>query len=414
MNNRQQISFFVFLGIIAVIIVLFLYSQANSSKFNWNESYSNKNSQPYDLKLFYDILSEKQPNKSFTLMDKVPEEILYNSDTSALYIFVGKHFYIDSVGSKALIDFVYRGNNAFISSASPNYWVFDILLGKYFYDNFLSYHYDSIVKISFTPNFSDSVFKFHYKYEKKLYNYSWGGIDSTVLTDSIFLDNFSSISYLQNGLINCFSFKYGKGTFVYHFNPILLTNYNLSTALGLKYCNMLFSGFSKKNIYWDEYNKIPRYDQFSKNNEQSPLKFILSQRGLRWGWYILCIVVVLFVIFNSKRKQAYIPLIPENKNTSVDYIRSIAILHYDRSSLSYLSGEIYKQFLTFIKNKYQIPPIDNKHELARAIAAKTKIEFDEIRAILRNYYKAKTDTTKNSKALINFYLSVENFYKKCN
>jgi hypothetical protein len=274
---------------------------------------------------------------------------------------------------------------------------------------------DSSVTVTFDQSIPDSAYQFDHKYGKKLSIKSWNGMDSSFIDDTLAIYGFERISHLSDGSVDCFRVKRGKGWFIFHFNPICFSNYSLTKAEGLNYFNRLLTDYKKKKIYWDEFSKSPLINAYNSTAKQSPLRFILSERSLRWTWYLICFFVLLYVIFNSKRKQTYIPLIPENKNTTIEYIQSIATLHYHKTSLHFMAEEILKQFQNFVKHKYNYSFVlkKDKMEVAKQLAPKSGINLEAINDIFKNYYKVKYDPNPESKNLIAFYVSVEHFYKNC-
>jgi hypothetical protein len=50
----------------------------------------------------------------------------------------------------------------------------------------------------------------------------------------------------------------------------------------------------------------------------SPMRFILNNPPLRYAWYLLLLGLLIFVLFNAKRKQRIVPVIEPLKNTSLD------------------------------------------------------------------------------------------------
>lgn len=218
---------------------------------------------------------------------------------------------------------------------------------------------------------------------------------------------------IQNYYVDCFRIKYGKGWFIFHFNPILLSNYTLTGKQGLSYINSLFSEYNKNRIYWDEFSKTALYNDYMNPANESPLRFILSERSLRWSWYFICILVLVFVIMNAKRKQAYIPLLPSNRNTTIDYINSISTLYYQNDSLVFLADEILKQFLIFVKHKYNIPLNLEKSQIAKLLAPKSGIQEEIINKLFKHHMGVKYSPMKETKDLIEFYKLTEYFYTNC-
>jgi hypothetical protein len=122
---------------------------------------------------------------------------------------------------------------------------------------------------------------------------------------------------------------------------------------------------------------------------------------------------LIFVIFNSKRKQAFIPLLPDNKNTTIEYINSIAILHHQSGYDEFLADEILKQFLTFVKHKYGISPNIKKKEMASILAPISGISEDMLNNLYKHYMGVKHSDQVENKDLLEFYTLTEYFYQNC-
>src|SRR5699024_3525281 len=56
----------------------------------------------------------------------------------------------------------------------------------------------------------------------------------------------------------------------------------------------------------------------------SPLYVFLGNKYLKWGYYFILIGAILFIIFEGKRKQKAIKVIPPLRNKTYDYTRTIA------------------------------------------------------------------------------------------
>jgi hypothetical protein len=411
-SNKQKITALVAIIVVLTVLAVYWYIKGYMPKYRWTENYLYNNEQPYGLKLFHDLLSNTHPKGNFIFVDKTPKDFLWKEGSTALYVFIGSNYISDSANSRALANFVKRGNNAFISSFESEHNIFRILTqGKH---PVIYYHIftDSIVNVSFDTLY-ESRYTFDYMSGKHRGMHNWAGLDSSTIPDSLTNYGFEKVSCVGNRKVDCFRVKYGKGWFVFHFNPILFTNYNLSKEVGYNYINRLFSAYNKPRILWDEFSKSGMMDDKSNPLHETPLRFILAERSLRWSWYLLCALVLLYVIFNSKRKQAYIPLLPKNKNTTIEYINSIAILHHQNNSDEFLADEILKQFLSFVKHKYGISPNMKKKEIPVVLAPLSGVSEDIINNLFEKYMGVKCSTQVENKSLLEFYQLTEYFYQNC-
>lgn len=398
--------------VLAIVLLFFgfyyFFIKGYIPKYRWIETYRYKSDQPYGLKLMYDVLSSSKERKNFTFINNSPDQYLRDNDSTSLYVCIGGDFIVDSINSEALMDFVHRGNNVFISSINSTHKLFQFLTDSQHSSLYYNEYLDSIVKVILPNKSSDSVFTFKYRVIDKAEKRNWCGFKGDLFTDTLLQYGFESVSHIDSGLVDCFRVKYGKGWFIFHFNPVLFTNYYLAQENGLRFVNTLLSGYKSQKIYWDEFSKAPLKGEGST---ETPLRFILSERSLRWAWYLLCILIILFVVFNAKRKQAAIPLIPTNRNATVEYITAIATLHYQNNSLAYLADEVMKQFLAFVKRKYGISPNMEKSEMAKQLAPLSGIPLETLESLFKRYLDVKY--MPETKYMIEFYKLTAYFYLNC-
>jgi hypothetical protein len=409
---RKNLSLFIFIAIAAIVAFIYLYFRQYTPKYRWTENYDYESKQPYGLKLFHDLLSGSRSKGDFVMIKDNPETFIQANDTNAIYVVVGAYYTIDSVTCNALLSFVARGNNVFISSNGSEQAIFDTIthgrMGLIYYQ----YYESSYVNINFTEGNANNWFYFDYRSGKKLQSRQWQGIHSATMNDTLAEYGFKPLSYLPYGLVDAYKISYGKGYFIFHSNPVLLTNYYLRTSNGLRYVNRLFTGFEKRKVYWDEFSKSAQTGN-EQNGHESPLKFILSERSLRWSWFVLCFVSIIYLVFNLKRRQRHIPLVPAVKNASLEYIKAVASVHFQNKSYEYIAGEMLKQFHAFVKHKYQLAPMKENKDMAAELSRRAKVSEENILEIYNRHFNVRFDPVFNVDEFIGMYKAIEYFYSNC-
>ncbi|MBP6812579.1 MAG: DUF4350 domain-containing protein, partial [Saprospiraceae bacterium] len=123
---------------IALIGAMFYYVyESNKPKFDWEEGswkkkgYDEKNDQPYGTRIAHSLLENYFEGKKLVDIQKdvakeLPSDTVFTGNN---YVFIGEAMYMDSLGTKRLLDFVAAGNTAFISSKTIP---FDLMTFVYF------------------------------------------------------------------------------------------------------------------------------------------------------------------------------------------------------------------------------------------------------------------------------------------
>jgi hypothetical protein len=415
---------YIFLSILAIAIVTGLIYLL-SNRMNWNETYNMNSVQPYGTDVISKLLESKSHRKFHVLAqpgDSTLRQFISNEKKN--YVFIGKNYYTDSNDIRELFEFIARGNNAFISSA----W-FPDKIGNLFetlyidtadkglrseYTKKFSEITESKARLNFTGNYKTiNDFILHFSYEGIQMDYTWNYIDS-----SIFKNENSNIFVLgtMNKKINFVRIEYGRGNLFLHLTPLAFTNYAIVDTNGRDYAERCFSVLNDGDIIWDEYNKLPKYTHSKsdgRKNSLSPLKFILSRESLRWAWYLTLFLLVIYAIFIGKRRQRIIPVIEPNKNTSLEYAKTVGKLYFLERNNRSVGIHKMKHFQSFLRNRYFILTNQRNQEMIDKLSMVSGVNKDLVSDIYNQSALINAASELTDEELIKFHISLTKFYKEC-
>jgi hypothetical protein len=375
----------ILIALIAIVLIgamfYFVYD-SDKPKFDWVESswekkgYDEKNDQPYGSRIAYRLLWNYFEGKKLIDLEKdVAKELPVDSNsTGHNYVFIGEAVYLDSAGTKQLLDFVAAGNTAFISSKTIP---FDLMTFVYFDEcedapwNDYGMFEDSLTYFSLrTPTLPDSSTSYFFAKQNKPIDYAWHFIEHYHFCDSL---KQQPLGYLNSDNVNFAEFPHGKGRFLLHTNPIAFSNFSLLRPETRPYFAGVFSHLSEGNIYWDAVSRVPeavgRRRNGSSNQssaDEHPLTYILKQPALAWAWYLIAALAITWLIFRAKRRQRVIPILPKNENSSYEFISTIAHLHFREKNYAGLAAQGMRHFLAQLRERYGlVAPINPETGLPR-------------------------------------------------
>lgn len=207
-------------------------------------------------------------------------------------------------------------------------------------------------------------------------------------------------------------YQVGKGSLYLCSQPLLLSNYFLKEKEGHLFFNALFKDFQKPNIFYNKYTHYSRNDKHNKNF--TPLKYVLSQPPLKWGFYILLSLLVFFFIFFSKRRQKIIPVLPLKENSTIEYVETISRLYQSKKAHRDVLDIISKNFLKFIYHKYGIRFKHFDEDFAMKLSKISGVGQEQIKSIFEDIDKyVHRRTAVNAQKLNEFYNKIKNFYNNC-
>src|SRR5260221_4004882 len=83
--------------------------------------------------------------------------------------------------------------------------------------------------------------------------------------------------------------------------------------------------------------------------------FILSNRSLRWAFWLTLVLFLLIFLVESKRKQRAIAEIPKLRNASEDFVKTVGGLYFQQKNNQNLAIKMTHAFLENIRSDYNIP-----------------------------------------------------------
>lgn len=371
----------IYLFLLFVIVALFVYLDAIRPKpVDWTPTYDLRDKIPYGLYVF------DQESKSVLSPNKIKKEgktlyefldPLYDNDTlvkdyriKGTILNVCDNYIIDEESTKELFYFVSHGNTAFLSVQN---------LPEMFTDS---------LKIEIKSQFDLSkkldCWLANPALGKQKYNLGQGGGSNY----------FSKIDTLQttvlgyqgddkNKRVNFIKVNFRQGTFLIHLQPTAFTNYHLLKDDHAEYTEKLLSYIPKSDIYW------MIKDQNGLIESGSMYGYILSQPALKAAWYIFLIGILVFMVFNAKRRQRIIPIIKPLSNTTVDFTKTIGNLYYQEGDHQNLIDKKIIYFLERVRNEYLIETSTLDENFIKKLHSKTGKELKDIEHLvyLINYQR---------------------------
>ncbi len=396
MNNSKPVL--IVIGVILVIVVGFFIYLFNSE--NWNYNLQEKGN-PYDLDFFYELIEESNPEIEVDRVSRYYDETLPKiKENNATLLKVGFAFNIDSIEVHHLLKFVERGNkavyitkfpsqlllaslllqkkefdslNAILNLPTPKYYsndyvlVFDSIsqlkdsVSQILNSNFRTKNFPTSKNV--TIEIEDKKTEVYYldKYnENKYFRYNYfelPGIFKNKYQSLGIIYNIDSLSVKANNFIKI---DYGEGSFYFHATPMAFTNYHLYRKNTKDYIHAFLQEFNPGNVYIDDFYHVLRHkDNYNQNSRNpnlpdSPLAFILSISTLRWGWYLLILGTLIFLIFRSKRNQRMIPVIAPLQNNSLEFSKTVGRLFYKEKNHKRMAQEICLYFFNHLRKRYHI------------------------------------------------------------
>ncbi len=395
---------------------------------NWSENYRYDKQEPYDIYALHQLL-DARPEGLTMVADSLGTLREYEGN-HANYLFVGRYAYYNERGITHLLDFVERGNTAFIAAndlpedLASHLFGDDCYYNIYDTDQIMPYLQADTVQLQLTDNGQN--FELIQVYDHEPYNRATHYVNEELLCDPN-IDN-EVIGTLDTVLINFVRLSWGEGDFFFLTNPIFLTNYFITDSLRYEYAEASLAVLGEGPVYWDEYSRVPPSVARQRDNRRNrgnnngynggrnlltgneALSYIQEQAPLALAWYTLIVAALLFVLFRGKRRQRIIPSINRRENSSKRFIDTISRLVYQKGNHAAIARQELGNLRFHLQDKYGIhwkegqPPPENLAELTGISPEVAEKALIEIRVV-----QGKIEIEEL--ALMRFYRAIEPLYK---
>ena len=405
---KDNLKFIVF--ILLLISGMFLWEQSFTKEFSWNATFSKNDKEPFGCFVFDDVLSSSLKG-NYSLSDKTFYQLNNDSTGKPKAILVlADYAFMDSLQFRSMISLLRKGNKVmFVSSTFSPHLIDSLRItahNSFLSDNDLKAMTRQIKQrvplflcnsalpsraFRFYPQLCTDYFSQVSPAEPKLKDESkdkrkrtWiSGIPSTVLAKN------------NEGFPVAFSKKIGKGELFLVSTPLLFTNYGILDQGNAGYVFSLLSHMKGMPLV--------RYDASGANRgeKESPLRYFLSQPPLRWSLYLAMFALILFMRFTAKRRQRIIPVIEPPVNTTLDFVKLIGTLYYQKKDHLGLLRKKQVYFAMTLKKETNIDIEEEEltMDLCQRLSNKTGMEAEKIYKMLRDLELLDYETSIDEKTL---------------
>ncbi|QCK15343.1 DUF4350 domain-containing protein [Mangrovivirga cuniculi] len=398
-DNLVNIIIAVFIGLVALLFVI----NALNDNYHWSENYYWEGENPYDLKIYKDWL-ETLDDKTVDFIDVRNAERSF--DSTSAYIIVGNHLAESNKQLPKFFDAVNNGATALIATYTNPSDILDSLEAELGYE---LYYFSNETLKRFTisnENYSEIFVKYN-QYGDPLIT-----SEVRVLQDYN-IDHLTPLLYIDEGPI-AFEVSYGNGKLIFINTPIVFSNYYLSNRK-FQTAKFLTKRLEGEKIYLDRYFTNPYKNEEYIDDDQmgsNPLSFVLSDKHLSTAWYVFLATALIYLFYVSKRKQRVIPVIPDKENRTLNHVKLVGELYYQKADSYVIFQKLYKVFFEHIRSRYNLNTSKIDDNLIKKLNMKSGVEIELIQTIVQKIENLNYKKSVSDKELIDIYNLIQTFYKK--
>lgn len=372
---------------------------------NWFPSFSAADKIPYGTYVSYRLMSRLFPDTDIRAVQITPYELLHaESFERTTYVFINDSFAPDPVETAALIEFVEAGNHVFIAADMISGPLADSLRIETTF-NFVrpeSALLEETAALTGIINADSTIIDFvnpalksgGYRYKKGTVSHYFEAYDSSGVV-ILGVNNHRQVNYLK--------MPRGAGVFWLNAVPHAFTNYNVLDPVNRGYLERATAYLpADHDILWDEHHKSGRREV------RTPLRYVLSRPALRWAYSLTLFTVVLFILFEGKRRRRAIPVLKPLPNDTLEFVDTTGRLYYQRRNHQNIIQKKFTYFQEHLRTHYALLiPAETTEVWFDRAAEKT----GRPAALLKEICDAAGQSHPTDQGLLRFNRLIEQFHE---
>jgi hypothetical protein len=150
----------------------------------------------------------------------------------------------------------------------------------------------------------------------------------------------------------------------------------------------------------------------SERSSFSKLKAFLQNDVLRWAFWLTVLLFVIIYLFESKRKQRPIPVQKKVNNPSLDFVKTIGRLYYQRKDNKNLAQKISAHFLGHVRSRYNLNTSQLDSTFEEKLAFKSGYSLELLKEITEQIRSIDDSYEITNEELMTLHEKTDNFINK--
>ena len=384
---------------LVTLVVLYMLAESNRPRtIDWTPSFSSHDKIPYGTWIVFNELKNYFHGQPAVEQTLPVYDHMNNSDAeNELYLLVDGSLGTTETDEDELYKYIERGNTVFIAAESLDKG----FKKKFDVDIDWSMSFIDKKEDSATINFVNPLLK-----AKKDFTLEKGSLEGYF--DKVDTGHTTILGVNNYGNANFIRIKIGAGYLFLHAAPKVFTNYFALKGNNIEYISKVFSYLPEQPsaLYWDEYYKA------TGGEPDTPMRVVLTRGNLKWAYYIALAALVLYVLFQIKRRQRIIPIVLPPKNDSKEFVEIISRVYYNQKHHLNIAEKKIGHWLDFVRNRFGVSTKEINEEFVQQLSHRSGASRAEITDIVNQVSMCRARPAISADELLLLNQLIDNFYKQ--
>ena len=335
--------------LVAAVTLAVVMPWLSPEPVDWSDSFARDDARPYGSHVLFESLPALFPEADpVRAVSTTPYQWLQQggeaaSESPSAYLFVASQLRLDPSGARAVLDYVAQGNVAFLAAQRYDGPLADSLgldtgltfgtgrVAEMVMDSVMTrLHLTAANRPRPVPVRSDAV------------HHTFSAVDTA---------RTAVLGTTAEGRPTLVRTDWGEGHLILSTTPRVFTNYYALRPKSEPYVWGALSHLPAdlEAIWWDAHHKPGAV------REQNIMRVVLGHPALRTAYWLLLAGTLLFVLTRGRRRQRAVPVVEPPRNRTLDFVRHVGQLYYERGQAIELARKKIDHFQAFVRRRLDLP-----------------------------------------------------------
>lgn len=337
-----------YLIVLLVVLGFYIFYELQKPKeLDWTPTYHFKDKIPFGTYVTHDLMKDmfegREANHSFST--------IYFNETNDVertnQLMIGNQILLSELDFDALLNFVDEGYTVMMAGNRLSGRLMDSLdfsmgINEAFATANIEEIQDGLI--------GELNTKVHFNIEgRQSETFTFPFAASISYFDEYNKDNWEVLAANEDDGPVVLRLKDREGQLILSSLPMAFTNYFVLDEKTSGFAETMLSFFPKDEaLTHNEFYHIGRVEPTSK------VRFFLRHEPLKWALFLLIVVVLIFMLFESKRRQRVIPVVKPLQNTTLEFVNVLGRLYYRQSDHAKLASKRIAYWKEFVRSHYNL------------------------------------------------------------
>lgn len=208
----------------------------------------------------------------------------------------------------------------------------------------------------------------------------------------------------EDGQAVLLRYRQGAGALLLSSVPQAYTNYFMLQESLTGEATASLNLLPQRNLIWNEYYHLGRMES------TTPLRFMLSVAPLRWAVYLTLAGLLLFMLFESKRRQRAIPVVRPPANATLEFVETVGNLFMRSASHREMAKKKMIYFREYLLSHYRLQGDWQEEAFRERVAHKSGKDRREVNETFDHILALQEKKHISAEELIRLNQQIDTFY----